>query len=453
MTLLAAYSCNAGSGTSLTDDSGNGHTGTLAGDVGWSAAGHSGGSLFTDHPAGANPADGSYVSVPRTGLEPTTAVTVECWAKLIAQDSGYRLYKAAVAKSRAGASDSYGLYVNGDTEFRPAFGIATSAGDAWVQAPSGTVMADLGWHHLAGTWDGTTAKLYVDGTLVASQAIGGTLQYDTSKSLTLMGSQAYPSESMYGHVDDVRIYDNALTATQIATDRDTSVPSAGAVTVSVTATPGSIYPGQTSTVAATPSGGSGTKTYAWTKTSGPTATFTDATAASTTFTPTGGAGTYVLRCTVTDASGSTYSEVTVNVTAPTTSNPATVTNVTTSTGWTNVGGAASLVAAMADASDATFARSPNNPTSSPLVGDLPISKPSAGGDVTVTLRLRRTNSTSGSVVVKLLEGAAVRSTKTISTLTSSFADYQVVFPAADLAAIADTSWGVSVAVRVEATAA
>jgi len=69
------------------------------------------------------------------------------------------------------------------------------------------------WHHICLTYDGTTAKLYADGSLVASQAM--------SWSLTLakayIGRGVNSSDYWSGSIDDVRIYNTALTATQVQT--------------------------------------------------------------------------------------------------------------------------------------------------------------------------------------------------------------------------------------------
>ena len=65
------------------------------------------------------------------------------------------------------------------------------------------------WHHVAGTWDGLTQRLYIDGVEIASQAPGGVLG-DTSR--VRMSSQGEPFNGM---LDDVRIYNRALTQDEI----------------------------------------------------------------------------------------------------------------------------------------------------------------------------------------------------------------------------------------------
>lgn len=74
------------------------------------------------------------------------------------------------------------------------------------------IVAGSEWVHLCTTWDGTTQRVYADGTLVASAAVAGPL-YATSS--IAVGSAGYN----YGAqgVDDLRIYDSALSNAQITT--------------------------------------------------------------------------------------------------------------------------------------------------------------------------------------------------------------------------------------------
>lgn len=70
------------------------------------------------------------------------------------------------------------------------------------------------WHHVAGTYDGSEVKLYIDGALEASLAYTGSIASSTHS--VNIGSNAEVSGRFYdGAIDDVRIYDNALTAGQV----------------------------------------------------------------------------------------------------------------------------------------------------------------------------------------------------------------------------------------------
>jgi len=73
------------------------------------------------------------------------------------------------------------------------------------------------WHHVAGVYNGSTAKVYVDGMQVASSSQSGSF---TPGSLSIGGSGA--SEFFTGKIDDVRIYNYARTPEQIYNDYKTT---------------------------------------------------------------------------------------------------------------------------------------------------------------------------------------------------------------------------------------
>jgi hypothetical protein len=69
---------------------------------------------------------------------------------------------------------------------------------------------DLEWHHLAATYDGTTAYFYGDGGLVGS----ATYTIDTPDTVN-MGKREDNTNFFPGSVDDVRIYDYVLSSSEI----------------------------------------------------------------------------------------------------------------------------------------------------------------------------------------------------------------------------------------------
>jgi hypothetical protein len=210
---IAAYSFDAGTGSTVVDDTGNGHTGTLNGASAWMTSGGKTNASLTN---GFGPVNGSGVSVPRAGLEPTTAFSVMGWVRAV----GTYTYKSLISKSRAGLSDSWALYSAYDIAYRPHFDVTTTAGTVTCDAGSAW-LSDNDWHHLAGTWDGSTARFYVDGVLVDSKSLSGTVVYDTSADVWLAGSHSWPGESLSGDADDIRIFDSALTASQVIAYKNT----------------------------------------------------------------------------------------------------------------------------------------------------------------------------------------------------------------------------------------
>ncbi|MCE9557291.1 MAG: LamG domain-containing protein [Planctomycetes bacterium] len=69
------------------------------------------------------------------------------------------------------------------------------------------------WYHAAWTWDGATATLYVNGASVLTRAFAGVLPTDNNP-LTI-GGRTSTSYSITGMVDDVQVYDTALTQSEI----------------------------------------------------------------------------------------------------------------------------------------------------------------------------------------------------------------------------------------------
>jgi signal peptidase len=74
---------------------------------------------------------------------------------------------------------------------------------------------DGGWHFLAGTSDGTSVKLYIDGSVVATTSITGTptTLFTSTDPLTISA----PNTGMSGRVDEVAVWSKALTASDIST--------------------------------------------------------------------------------------------------------------------------------------------------------------------------------------------------------------------------------------------
>ena len=71
------------------------------------------------------------------------------------------------------------------------------------------------------TWDGTTQRLFVNGTQVGTRAVAGTLPNSTG-ALRFGGNNVW-SEWFAGRLDEIRIYNRALTATEISADMNASV--------------------------------------------------------------------------------------------------------------------------------------------------------------------------------------------------------------------------------------
>lgn len=65
-----------------------------------------------------------------------------------------------------------------------------------------------GWHHFAGLWDGTNVRLYIDGVEGTASTFAGPMSYT--------GADTFWSGQPDGKQDDLRLYNVALSATEIA---------------------------------------------------------------------------------------------------------------------------------------------------------------------------------------------------------------------------------------------
>ena len=205
--LVLALSFDEGSGTTVTDLSGNGNNGTLNGPA-WSTSGKFGNALSFD---GVN----DWVTVADSNsLDLTTGMTLEGWFLPTALGNDWR---TGIFKEQAG-NYAWGLYPHTGTNKSSVNGII---GGVDRDLRSSSAIPLNAWSHVAGTYDGATLRLFVNGTLAASQAVSGNLTTSTG-AMRIGGNSIWP-EWFTGLIDEIRVYNRALSATEIQTDMAKSV--------------------------------------------------------------------------------------------------------------------------------------------------------------------------------------------------------------------------------------
>ncbi|PFG38837.1 concanavalin A-like lectin/glucanase superfamily protein [Georgenia soli] len=189
-----------GSGTVVADSSGLGNDGTVQGTVAW-GPGRSGSSLVLD-------GSGGYVQVPDAdSLDVSAAMTVAAWVRPQVLATQYVVKKAVV-----GSRDGFELSMSstGRAFFR--VNEVTSGDRFRVSASSAHALGS--WVHLAGTYDGTTMRFYVDGVLQGS--VAGPAAVATNALGLGIGAEPGGNRKFRGGIDEVRLYDRALSAQEIA---------------------------------------------------------------------------------------------------------------------------------------------------------------------------------------------------------------------------------------------
>lgn len=187
----------------VTDQTGNGRNGTLINSPAFS----------TDFTAAANQSyqfNGSnqYITFSDTGLPMgASARTICAWYKATSVPTGYGII-VGYGSSALGQGSGLGIFQNNTLTF---FGFG---GGVYDLDFSYSIVLNT-WTHLCGTYDGTTAKIYVNGVLKTSAAKSWNTVTGTGG---CVGAQigATPTAYFPGSIDDVRIYGTALTAAEIA---------------------------------------------------------------------------------------------------------------------------------------------------------------------------------------------------------------------------------------------
>ncbi len=234
--LRAAYGFDEGAGTSAADSSGNQRTATLAGGAGWTTAGRYGGAVTLNGTT-------SEVDPPALGTFYKSAFTLEAWVL----KQGSKVDVGVVGAWAAGQNGGPMIWVDHATgRYRLTLGVSFAN-----YVDSGRAPTVGQWQHVAATYDGTTARFYVDGVETASAPYSGNVGDATAWRI---GAYGMPVTGFFdGQIDNVRIYDRALTASEVETDAASRIqPDSTAPTVTgFTPAPGATGVSVGTTVTAT----------------------------------------------------------------------------------------------------------------------------------------------------------------------------------------------------------
>jgi hypothetical protein len=93
--------------------------------------------------------------------------------------------------------------------------LVTLLGDPQPALESDLVITDGCWHHVGLVWDGLRRRLYVDGVEAAADANDVTALPSDGALHIGVGKRLHPQSYWRGLMDDIRVYDYALSAKDI----------------------------------------------------------------------------------------------------------------------------------------------------------------------------------------------------------------------------------------------
>ena len=156
-------------------------------------------------------ADLTYVAVPYSADLAMSAFSVSVWAKFSDKNGnrgilGTRINGEYTFDLKADATRIHGDVGSGTAWLNTAVDIVTARGGAITTGV---------WHHIAYAVEPGVTRMYLDGTLAATATYTGTPMFMKSGEEFRIGS-SYSTEYMRGAIDEVRLYNRALSAAEAA---------------------------------------------------------------------------------------------------------------------------------------------------------------------------------------------------------------------------------------------
>ena len=156
-----------------------------------------------------------YLVIPHSeSLSLSDEATFSLWWRhtpQAAQDQYYTLFEKS--DPERGGHSRYGMWLIGDHV------------EVCVEAPDNSQQScldsadtlDEGWHHVAATYDGSSLRVYLDGSLSGEQAVTP-VGISQSPYEIFVGTDQYAPEPLYtaGAIDELRICDRVLSAEEVA---------------------------------------------------------------------------------------------------------------------------------------------------------------------------------------------------------------------------------------------
>ncbi len=206
--LVAGWNFDEGQGAGASDASGNGNVALFQNSVQWTAGKYGSGVRLA----------GGYLTVANS---PTvnvsgTGFTLSAWINPASSSGDELLLAKFWTTSMTAPFYQYGLELQNNGTV-PHFFVGTSGG---VKETSMGSAVPIGvWSHLAVTFDGSTARYYLNGNLVASPAMSAALSARTS--VMNVGADLGPGQYFSGSLDDLRLYGRAESQAEVQTDMTT----------------------------------------------------------------------------------------------------------------------------------------------------------------------------------------------------------------------------------------
>jgi hypothetical protein len=213
--LVAYWNFEDGSGTTTIDHSNNSNTGTL---IAMATSTNGGWTTGKAGNGGVLDFDGSddYVNISdSSSFDITSEISISAWA--LFRDNATGDQQHIVSRDHSASGSPYiDWALNQDGPSNDKMEFALQIDGALHIAESSVVPTINVWHHYVGTYDGSTMKLYEDVIEIATKSVSGSIT-DTNKDVQIGAEDDAGTirRVIDGQIDEVRIYNRALSAAEI----------------------------------------------------------------------------------------------------------------------------------------------------------------------------------------------------------------------------------------------
>ncbi|MCY3740760.1 MAG: LamG domain-containing protein [Candidatus Poribacteria bacterium] len=198
--LVGAWLFDEGKGETVTDSSDNGLDGKIAqGKPKWVDGKFDGAMEFGGQ---------DMVTVDDDNALDLAEFTIAAWVNIPKVSGAWQII--ATKENRNPTGRNYGLFghINSGVVH---YSFTTNSG--WKSFDAKTVVTDGDWHHVAGTYDGSDFKFYLDGAIDAQVAPG--TKPDNHDNFLFIGGCDIGNYWMTGTIDEVVLYDRALSEKEL----------------------------------------------------------------------------------------------------------------------------------------------------------------------------------------------------------------------------------------------
>ena len=153
-----------------------------------------------------------YLSVPHNdAYNIGNGFTIEAW--IFAEAWRDAIFQGSIVAKDNQSPDRGFAFRCGDNG---SLSFVMAADNAWNEVFTGPVMNANQWHHVAVVIDAGTMTLYIDGQEIASNSYSGTPSPSADMPINIGASPGFGGRNFHGNIDEVRIWNDARTQTEIA---------------------------------------------------------------------------------------------------------------------------------------------------------------------------------------------------------------------------------------------